>query len=529
MRLLKSILTVGGWTFISRIAGFVRDMLIARFLGAGLLSDAFFVSLRFPNLFRSLFAEGSLNVSFLPIFSGLLHSEGKERARKFAREAFSFMFYLLLVLTVIIELCMPWLIFVLVPGFDNDPGKLEVTAALSRITFPFLLCVSLVSLFACILNALGKFAAAAFTPTLMNLVMIFFLAALHPYFPNPAFALAWGVFAAGILELLFLGFFVYKKGYLFNFLSPFKVLLKPSKDLKLLLKRMLPGVFGSGIYQINLFVDTYLVSFLGTGAVSWLNYANRLFQLPVGIIGVAIGTALLPLLSEHIKKKEMEKAYDSMNRSLEFSLIMSLSAMCGLIILAVPIIRVLFQRGAFTYEDTLQIAPALQAFAVGLPAYLITKTLIPFFYARGDTVTPVRVAVIGLIMNIFLAIGLMLLWGHVGIALATGLTAWINAGQYVYLIQKEKQFHLDALFKRRFLKIIISVLAMSLLLLLGQEVVVKTFGSWGEQYSFISSFFLLSSLIVLGMLSFAGMLLVTRAFRLSDIKLFFSRKGADDR
>jgi putative peptidoglycan lipid II flippase len=528
MRLLKSILTVGGWTFISRIAGFVRDMLIARFLGASLLSDAFFVSLRFPNLFRSLFAEGSLNVSFLPIFSGLLHSEGKERAKQFAKEAFSFMFYLLLTLTLIIELCMPWLIFVLVPGFDNDPGKLAITASLSRVTFPFLLCVSLVSLFSCILNALGKFAAAAFTPTLMNLVMIFFLAILHPYFPNPAFALAWGVFASGLLELLFLGFCVYKKGYLFGLLSPLKVLTNPSCDLKLLLKRMIPGVFGSGIYQINLFVDTYLVSFLGTGAVSWINYANRLFQLPVGIIGVAIGTALLPLLSEQIKKKEMQKAYESMNRSLEFSLIMSLSAMFGLIILAVPIIRILFQRGAFTYEDTLQIAPALQAFAIGLPAYLITKTLIPFFYARGDTKTPVRVSTIGLIMNIFLAMGLMLLWGHIGIALATGLTAWINAGQYIYLVRREKQFHLDALFKRRFLKIIISVLTMSLLLLTEQEVIVNTFGSWGEQNSFTLSFFFLSILIVSAMISFAGMLFETKAFRLSDIKLFFSRKGTDD-
>ena len=260
MSLVKSIATVGGCTAISRVAGFIRDILIARFLGATMMADAFFVALRFPNLFRSLFAEGTLNVAFVPLFTGELQ-KGKKEALEFAKSVFSFLFYVLLIFTVLIEIIMPALMFILAPGFEEIQGKLALTTTLSRITFPFLLFVSLVSLLAGVLNSLGRFWAAAFTPTLLNLTMIFFLLCATPFINSPyapAYALSMGVTVAGILELLFLLYHVWKADFLFGMMIPLKTLGHLSRGVKTLLKKMAPGVLGSGVYQINLFFDTFL-------------------------------------------------------------------------------------------------------------------------------------------------------------------------------------------------------------------------------------------------------------------------------
>lgn len=478
MSLLKSIATVGGFTLLSRLIGFGRDVLIAAFLGATMYADAFFVALRFPNLFRSLFAEGTLNVSFVPLFTENLKKKGALSAQKFAGEAFSFLFYILLIFVVLIELMMPFATFVLAPGFDQIAGKIEITTYLSRITFPFLLFVSLVSLLAGILNSVGRFAAAAFTPCILNLVMIAALVFVSPFFDNPAIAISWGVFAAGIIELIFIYICVVRAGFKVRLFSPFCVFWNISKELKTLFKRMLPGVFGSGVYQINLFLDTFFVSFVGAGAMSWLNYAHHLFQLPIGIIGVAIGTVLLPVLSRYIAEDKIKQAVYDLNRGLEVSLAMSVSSMIGLMILSTPIVSVLFERGAFTFASTLPTAFALQAFAIGLPAYMLTKALSPFFYARGDTKTPVRIAVFGVIVNAGLCLSLMQFWGHVGIALATGITVWVNAAQYIYLLKKQGEFYLDDLFKYRIVRILASSLVMGVFLFAGDFAFTVMLGDW---------------------------------------------------
>lgn len=523
MSLLKSIATVSGFTMLSRIIGFIRDVLIARYLGATMLSDAFFVALRFPNLFRSLFAEGTLNVSFVPIFARILKEKGKDKARLFAKEAFSLLFYILLIFTILMEILMPYAMVVLAPGFDQIPGKIDITTQLSRITFPFLLAVSLVSLLSGVLNSLGRFAAAAFTPCLLNFMMIGFLVLLSPFMPNPAYALAWGVFTAGIVELIFLLWNMHRSGLFFGLWGPIKVIRCFSKDIKTLFKRMLPGVFGSGVYQINLFLDTFFVSFLMQGAVSWLNYAYHLFQLPIGIIGVAIGTALLPILSRYIHDGKIQKARHEMNRGLEVSLSMSLSSMIGLFILAVPIVAVLFERGAFTYEETVPTANALRAFSLGLPAYMLTKALAPFFYAKGDTVTPVKIATVGVVINAVLCLTLMQFWGHVGIALATGITVWINAGQYVYLLKKRGDFALDLLFKFRSVRILFSAVLMGVFLGSAKYVLDHFFADWLNAPHFIP-FFVLSGLIGCAVVLYFGVLLATKGIRWKDFKAFLFHK-----
>lgn len=529
MSFIKSVMTVGGGTAVSRVIGFVRDILIARFLGASMMADAFFVALRFPNLFRSLFAEGTLNVAFVPLLSEQLHTKGQNHARCFARSVFSFLFYVLLIFTLVMEVLMPNLMFLLAPGFDAIDGKMALTTELSRITFPFLLFVSLVSLFSGMLNSVGRFWAAAFTPTILNIVMILSLFVLTPFITNPyapAYALSYGVLIAGVIEFVFLGYHIKKAGLTIGLVNPIKALFHLSKGVKTLLRKMAPGVLGSGVYQINLFFDTLFVSFVGAGAISWLNYAHHLFQLPIGIIGTAIGTALLPVLSKHIKLNEIKEANIQLNRALEISLAMSVASFVGLICLAEPIVRILFERGAFTTSDSVKTAYALMVFSIGLPAYMMTKTLSPFFYARGDTSTPVKIAVVGVVLNAVLALTFMQFWGYLGIALATGITVWVNACQYLIRLYKKGMVSADDLFRWRLPRILLSCACMCAFLLLGRWGLNIVFPDWIKESSVLSAI-LLFALIGSAMVVFGGAIILTKSIRLSELKAFLrtKRKG----
>lgn len=485
-----------------------------------MMADAFFVALRFPNLFRSLFAEGTLNVAFVPLFSGELHTKGFAHARCFARMVFSFLFYALLIFTVIMEILMPNLMFILAPGFDSVADKMALTTSLSRITFPFLLFVSLVSLFSGMLNAVGRFWAAAFTPTILNLVMIAFLVFLTPFISNayaPAYALSYGVLSAGVIEFLFLVRQIQKAGLNIGLIGPKRALFHLSNGVKTLLKKMAPGVLGSGVYQINLFFDTLFVSFVGAGAISWLNYAHHLFQLPIGIIGAAIGTALLPVLSKHIKLNETEKAVTQLNRALEISVTMSAASLVGLVCLAEPIVRVLFERGAFTDLDSVHTAQALTVFAFGLPAYMLTKTLSPFFYAKGDTKTPVKIAVAGVFLNAVLALSFMQVWGYLGIALATGITVWINAGQYFIRLFRKGEVRLDSLCRYRLPRILLTCFVMGVFLVAARMGLNQTFIGWCNKSSLVSTL-LLFGLILSALIIFSGCLILTKSISLTEIK-----------
>ena len=303
MSFVKSIATIGGWTVLSRITGLIRDTLIAKYLGAGMVADAFFVAFRFPNLFRSLFAEGAFNAAFVPLFAGKLEGEGQASARQFAQQCLSVLAGSVLVFVAAMEMAMPWAMYLLAPGFDDIPGKLALATEFSRITFPYLLFISMVSLQSGVLNSLGRFAAAAGTPVLLNITAVAVLLALMPYTETPGHAMSWGVFVSGVAQFFWLVFSVRKAGMRLHFVRPHL-----SPEVKLMLTRIVPGAVGAGVYQVNLVINTIIASQVANGAVSYLNYADRVNQVPLGVVGIAIGTALLPVLSRQLRAGETAAA-----------------------------------------------------------------------------------------------------------------------------------------------------------------------------------------------------------------------------
>ncbi len=451
MSLFRSIATVGSFTLLSRITGFLRDMMIAAFLGAGMVADAFFVAFRFPNLFRSLFAEGAFSAAFVPLFAGKLESDGKEAARLFAEQAMAVLFWGAAFFVALMEIIMPWAIYVIAPGFAEVDGKMELAQELSRIAFPYLLFISLVSLQGGILNSYGRFAAAAGTPVLLNLVLMASLAGLTPYLPTAGHALAWGVTLAGIAQFSWLVVSVRRAGVI---LRPTLPRLTP--EVRLLLKRVLPGAVGAGVYQVNLLVGTFIASLAPQGTISLLYYADRVNQLPLGIIGVAIGTALLPVLSRQLRAGELVAAHSSQNRALEFGLLLTLPATASLLTLSVPIVRTLFEHGSFGPAQTIGTAAALSIYALGLPAFILNKALTPSFFAREDTTTPVKLAMVSIVCNIVLSFALVAPLAHIGLALASSLSAWLNVGLLLLVLHRRKLSAWDAQLRRRVPRILLA-------------------------------------------------------------------------
>jgi putative peptidoglycan lipid II flippase len=425
MNIYRSFATVSGYTAVSRVLGFVRDMLTALVLGTGPAADAFFVAFRLPNLFRSLFAEGAFNSAFVPLFTKNLQADGKTAARIFAEEALSVLLAALLIVTIIAEIGMPWLVLLIAPGFSDTPDKFDLAVLLTRITFPYLLCMSLTALTAGILNALGKFAVAAAAPILLNLILgasMVIAASLSLYHrPEAAMMIAWAVTISGFAQLAWLTLGARQQGMDLGFRWP-----RLTPGVKRLFWLAVPGVATAGITQINLFVGTMIAS-LSDSAVSYLYYADRINQLPLGIVGIAIGVVLLPELTQKLSAGNSDAAMHSHNRSLEFAMLLTLPAAVALMVVPGPIIQVLFQRGAFSAEDTRAVSAALAAFAAGLPASVLIRVFLPGFFAREDTRTPMIYAGISAVVNIAGSVILFFIIGHVGIAVATTLAAWTNA------------------------------------------------------------------------------------------------------
>jgi putative peptidoglycan lipid II flippase len=458
MNIYRSFATVSGFTAVSRVLGFVRDMLTALVLGTGPAADAFFVAFRLPNLFRSLFAEGAFNSAFVPLFSKNLAAEGKSAARHFAEEALSVLLTTLLIATLIAEIAMPWLIMLIAPGFQQNPEKFELAVLLTRITFPYLLCMSLTALTAGILNALGKFAAAAAAPIILNLVLgasMIIAASLGLYNrPEAAMIIAWAVSIAGFAQLAFLTIAARRQGMDLGFRWP---RLTPS--VRRLFWLAVPGVATAGITQINLFIGTMIAS-MSDSAVSYLYYADRINQLPLGIVGIAIGVVLLPELTQKLNAGNGDAAMYSHNRSLEFALLLTLPAAVALMVVPGPIIQVLFQRGAFSAEDTQAVAMALAAFAAGLPASVLIRVFLPGFFAREDTRTPMIFAGISAAVNISGSLILFFSIGHVGIAIATTLAAWTNALLLGATLLRRQNLQPDANLRRRTMLIVLASAVM---------------------------------------------------------------------
>lgn len=464
MNLYRAFATVGGLTMISRILGFVRDILMAAVLGTGGVADAFFVAFRFPNLFRRLFGEGAFNAAFVPLYTKKLEGEGVDAANRFARDAMSGLTVVLVVLSAILILMMPWVMFGLAPGFADDPAKYELAVVLTQITFPYLLCMSLVALLSGVLNSLERFWAAAASPIWLNLVLIAaVLVAIGLDYagePQAGYVLSLGVLIAGFVQLGVLWWAAARAGASIGIGRP-----RWTPELKRLLKLGVPSLIAGGITQINVFVGTVIAS-LQAGAISYLYYADRLYQLPLGIVGIAIGVVLLPDLAKKLRNGDRRAVLDSQNRSVEFALLLTLPSAVGLGIAAYPIVSILFERGAFTAGDVVPTAHALIAFSLGLPAFVLIKVFQPAFFAREDTSTPMWLAGLNLVIN---AAGSLILFfwfnsigwqGHVGIALATSIAAWMNAILLWGILATRRDFAVDRRLVRSLALIIVATLVM---------------------------------------------------------------------
>ena len=422
MKLIKAMITVAGLTGLSRIAGFVRDIMTAAILGAGPIADAFFVALKLPNLFRRVTAEGAFSVSFVPLYSETLSKDGEAESSRFASEALSLMLWALLCFTLIALMIMPWVIHVIAPGFVGDPLRYELAVDLARITFPYLLLMSITALLGGVLNAHDRFAPFAAAPIFFNLSLILALL-LSSHFKTAGHAMAWGVLIAGFIQLGLLYFFIKRLGLKIRVSRPVI-----SARIKRLFKLMLPGIIGAGVLQINLFVDLIIASFLQSGSISYLYYADRLNQLPLGVIGLAVGTALLPMLSKAISKNDIAGSQTLFNRALEICALLAIPAAVGLFMASTPIVMTLFHHGEFTVRDAGITASVLTAYAAGMPAYILSKVYASAYWAKQDTITPVKASIVATVVNICVSLYLVMIVniGVIGIAIGTSIAGWLQ-------------------------------------------------------------------------------------------------------
>jgi putative peptidoglycan lipid II flippase len=420
IRLLSAFLTVSLWTFVSRIAGFVRDVLIAAYLGAGPVAEAFLIAFTLPNMFRRFFAEGAFTVAFVPMFAKKL--EAGEDAERFARDAFAGLATVLIVFTLLAQLAMPWLVLAMAGGFLGD-ARFDMAVEFGRICFPYILFISLAALLSGVLNAMGRFVAAAATPTLLNLTFIAaMLAAARAGWPMGP-TLAWAVPVSGVAQLAMLWIAAARAGFV-----PRLQLPRLTPELRRLAVIAGPAMLAGGVVQINLIVGRQVASFF-EGAVAWLSYADRLYQLPLGIVGIAIGVVLLPDLSRRLRADDTAGGRHSYNRATEFALILSIPAAVALVAAATPIVAVLFERGAFGPDDTAATALAVAIYGLGLPAFVLQKVMQPLYFAREDTRRPFRFAVWAMVVNAVVAVGLAPVIGYIAAAIATTVAGWTMVWQ----------------------------------------------------------------------------------------------------
>ncbi|MBI1179087.1 MAG: murein biosynthesis integral membrane protein MurJ [Alphaproteobacteria bacterium] len=517
MSLWRATATIGGFTAISRVAGFARDILMTSVLGAGMVADCFVVAFKLPNFFRRLFAEGAFNAAFVPLFTRrLTEDETGETARRFAEETQAVLLYVLLAFVGLVQAVMPWFMYVLAPGFGDDPPKFALAVELTRITFPYLLFISLVSLQGGILNACGRFAEVAGTPIILNLTMIAGMVWLIPAYPS-GHVLAWAVTLGGLLQFLWLFGSLRRTGMGLRLRLP-----RLTSDVKRMLGLMAPAAMGAGAMQVNLMIDLVIASFLPAGSISYLFYADRINQLPIGVIGVAVGTALLPMLSRHVAAGQEEDAVASLNRAMEIGLFLTIPCAVASMVVPVPLIATLFERGQFGAADTASTAMTLAAFAAGLPAYILVKILTPGYFARHDTKSPVRYSMVCLAVNTL--ISLVVLWASmtgrldspfVGIAAATAISSWLNVGFLTRGLLRRSQFRPDARLRRRVPLMLLSSALMGAVL----WCLARLLGPWsGAGIGNLYRAGALAILVAAGIAVFAVLSQATGALRLRELR-----------
>jgi len=435
--LMKSTLTVGAMTMISRILGFVRDVLMARVLGADAATDAFFVAFKIPNFLRRLFAEGAFSQAFVPVLAEYKQQRPQE-LKRFIDETAGSLALTLMAVTIVGMLAAPVLIILFAPGFLREGYQYELAVDMLRITFPYLFFISLTAFAGGIFNTFDRFAIPAITPVFLNLCLIGAAVWWAPHWPEPTMALAWGVFAAGIVQWLFQWPGLWRLRLLPRMRYGFR-----SPGVKRIMSLMLPAIFGVSVTQVNLLLDTLIASLLVSGSVSWLYYSDRLVEFPLGVFGIALATVILPSLSKDHAADNPQAFSHSLDWGMRWVMLISLPAMSGLVLLAEPILRALFHHGEFTAHDVAMSARSLMAYSVGLLGFMLVKVLAPGFTARQDTKTPVRFGIIAMVAN--MGLNLVLMWplAHAGLALATSLSAYLNAGLLLFRLRREHVYRPD--------------------------------------------------------------------------------------
>ena len=511
MNLLRALATVSGMTLLSRILGFVRDFVIARTFGAGPATDAFFVAFRLPNLLRRMFAEGAFSQAFVPILAEYKNRRGETETRRLVDHVASALFLAVLAVTLIGMLATPALIFVSAPGFHKDAEKFALTVDLTRITFPYILCMSLVALSAGILNTWSRFALPAFTPVMLNVAMIAGALAMAPHFDRPVEALAWSVVIGGALQLAIQLPALARIGMLPRF-----SLLLQDEGVRRILRLMAPALLGVSVSQISLVINTIFASFLPSGSVSWLYYADRLMEFPAGLLGAALGTILLPSLSKTHANQQHDEFSALLDWGLRLTLMLTLPAALALAILAVPLLSTLFQHGAFDAADVLQTRSALAAYSVGLSGLILVKVLAPGFYARQDIRTPVKIALLTLAATQAMNLAFIVPLRHAGLALSIGLASCLNAGLLYRGLRSRGAYRPQPGWSAFLAKLLgaLTVLGLVLWFAMGTE------ASWLDQHG-LDRVLRLSAVVAGGIVAYFGSLFAL-GFRLQD----FRRRGA---
>lgn len=516
-KILKRASLVGSLTSLSRIFGLIRDMVIARLFGASSVTDAFFVAFRIPNVLRRLFAEGALTVSFIPIFKDAQIKGGKAEAKEIVNVVFTFLTFVLAIVVVLAVIFAPLIVKIIAGGFD-DPGKYELTVYLTRITFPYLLLICLVALSMGILNSVGHFTAPAIAPVLLNISIIASALFLGPHMDKPIVSLSIGVIVGGVLQVLLQLPFLVREGYFPRFSLDFN-----NPALKRLLVLMGPALFGVAVYQFNVLISTAIATYLPEGSVSYLNYADRFFQLPLGIFVISMATALLPTMSEQVSTGRIEDMRDSISFSMKVIFFITLPAAAGLFALSTPVFSLFFQNGEFDYDTTLKTALALQYYAIGLWAIGGVKMIVPAFYAMQDMKTPVWAAFTAFVANIVLSLLLMGPLLHAGLALATSLSSVINLAFLVFVVRERIGKIVDKSMVISFMKSLIASLLTGLV-----ASYVCSYGNWVLNGINLEKIIVVTAAIASGVICYVLSSLLLRSdeaiYVLKELKGRFARR-----
>ena len=507
MNLIKSTGTFSFFTIISRLLGYLRDILIAIFLGTSFLADVFFVAFRIPNTFRRLFSEGTFNAAFVPSYSSEL-TKGTNKSNKFAGEVFNLLFLSLFVFVLLIEIFMPAFVALIAPGFVDEKEKISLAIDLTRITFPFLLLISIASFFSAILNSHNRFAEAAAAPIILNIILIILLFFSKILNDELVYYLSYGVTLAGLLQSVFLYYFV-KKYFVLKF--KFRFLL--SKKVKIFFKKLIPSIFSSGVTQINILVGTIIASFQAS-AVSYLYYADRIYQINLAIAGIAIGVVILPQLSKYVIQKNKKKIHLIQNKALELSLFLSLPASIALLVASEEIISALFGYGQFNENSVSNSAKALFFFSFGLPAFAMIKVFSNFFFANHDTKTPFYISLLSVLLNIIISVYYFKQIGFIIIPIATTISSWFNLIFLFFILRRKKLFLFNVIFVKRFYKIVFASILTGLFF---NYLVLFFSKELSFDYSLKSIYLILSVILGLGFYLIISYLI--KAFKLEDIKL----------